>query len=39
VLQELVRDGALGADEALGVAGDILGRNAARLYGVALERS
>jgi hypothetical protein len=37
VLEELVRDGALGGDEALEVAGDILGRNAARLYGVAFE--
>jgi hypothetical protein len=37
MLEELVRDGALGSDEALGVAGDILGRNAARLYGVPLE--
>ena len=37
VLEELVEDGALGADEALAVAGDILGRNAARLYGVAFE--
>jgi hypothetical protein len=37
VLEELVRDGALGGDEALEVAEDILGRNAARLYGVAFE--
>jgi uncharacterized protein len=38
VLEELVRDGALGGDEALEVARDILGRNAARLYGVALTK-
>jgi predicted TIM-barrel fold metal-dependent hydrolase len=35
VLEELVEDGALGRDEALEVAGDILGRNAAHLYGVS----
>jgi uncharacterized protein len=34
VLEDLVREGALGSDEALSVAEDILGRNAARLYGV-----
>src|SRR5262249_5739410 len=34
VLEELIRDSALGTDEAFEVAGDILGRNAARLYGV-----
>jgi uncharacterized protein len=39
VLEELVREGALGSDEALGMAGDILGQNAARLYGVPLAPS
>jgi uncharacterized protein len=34
VLEELVRDRALGPEEAVGIAADILGRNAARLYGV-----
>ena len=39
MLEELVRGNALGADEASEVAADILGRNAARLYGVALNAS
>jgi uncharacterized protein len=39
VLEELVQGNALGTDEAFEVAADILGRNAARLYGVALNAS
>jgi predicted TIM-barrel fold metal-dependent hydrolase len=39
VLEELVRGNALGTDEASEVAADILGRNAARLYGVVLNVS
>jgi hypothetical protein len=31
---DCVREGALASDEALSAAEDILGRNAARLYGV-----
>jgi len=39
VLDEMIAMGALGADEARGIAGDILGANAARLYGVPLEEN